>query len=109
MMATWRSTITRRNARYAQLFWEGRTTCFMDRMPEANAQRRSTAWSEQQNSTASTLKHTCARCFHASPITPSTASKNCCPGTSQRSSLETQAALHSRLHHVKTACDQRLL
>ena len=42
-MATWISTITPRNARCVQLFWEGRIIYFMDRMLEANAQRQSTA------------------------------------------------------------------
>src|SRR5438128_1068356 len=96
-MVTWRSTIMPRNARCEQLSWAGKTICSRDRMLEANEQQRSTALSEQQNSTASTLKRTCAKCSHASPIIPSTASKSCCHGTLQRSSLETQAALHS--HH----------
>ena len=42
-MVTWKSTTMQRNARCVQLFWEGRIIYFMDRMPEANAQRRSTA------------------------------------------------------------------
>jgi hypothetical protein len=53
---------------------------------------------------AATPKRTCAKCSPASPIIPSAASKNCCHGTSQRSSLETPAARHSRhsqLYDVK--------
>src|SRR6266853_625094 len=57
----------------------------------------------------STLKRTCAKCFHASPIIPSTASRNCCRGTSQQNSSQNQAALHSQLQYVKTVCDRRLL
>jgi hypothetical protein len=57
---------------------------------------------------ASTRKRTCARCSRVSPITPSTASRNCCHRTSQRNSPETQAAPHSQLHHVKMACNPRL-
>src|ERR1700680_1954070 len=97
-MAIWRSTIMPQNAHCGQSSWEERIIYFTDRMPEANAPQRSTASSDLQNSTASTLKRTCARCSRASPIIPSTASKNCCHGTSQRSSPENQAELHSQLH-----------
>jgi hypothetical protein len=47
-----KSTTTRRNARYAQLFWEGRIICFMDRMLEANAQPRSGDLRPDRNSKA---------------------------------------------------------
>ena len=62
----------------------------------------------RQDSTASTLKRTCAKCSHASPIIPLTASRNCCHGTWQRNSPQDQAALHSQLQHVKTACESTL-
>jgi hypothetical protein len=55
------------------------------------------------------VKRTCTKCFHASPIIPSTASRNCCPGTSQRNSLQDHAAQHTQPQCVKTVCDRRLL
>jgi hypothetical protein len=67
---------------------------------------RSSCTSSMRESTS--LKRTCAKCSHASPIIPLTASRNYCHGTSQRNSTQNQAALHSQLHHVKTACDRRM-
>jgi hypothetical protein len=66
---------------------------------------------KKTNATASTLKRTCAKCSHASPIIPIiplTTSRNCCHGTSHRNSPQTQAALHSQLHHVNEGSDSFL-
>jgi hypothetical protein len=59
-----------------------RTTCSWARTPEASGRRRSTAWWRRPSSTGWIRKPTCAKCSNASLSTRSTASMNCCRGTS---------------------------
>ena len=82
-MVDLRSATTQPRTRSGQWRLEGKTGSSRAAMQAANAPRPSTRSSARRNSTPSNRKPTCARCSPASAATRSTASTNCCPGTSR--------------------------